>query len=220
VLRHGGAHGIFIDSTAFGTEGCWQDDCRNTDKFRAADQSVCARACAEIDECTHWTFGEQEGSPRCFLRKSDGGREEGVDGFVAAPKACAPPMLPDAQLALVSSELPALRVCDEGVSSKCPDMARAMRTWQFAIAALKRAADGAIDGETTKFVDAIAQDTDAFITQMSEENFPVVAGNNRQVFDALRHWLDSQPKADIDTGDRSLPNTLRGRLCGKTSCYE
>merc|ERR1719191_1477574 len=98
VLRHAGAHAIFVDLSAFGTAGCWQNDCKNSDKFNAVDKGICARACASVDECTHWTFGEQEGATKCFFRKSDAGRE-GADGFASAAKACAPTLLPPAQVA-------------------------------------------------------------------------------------------------------------------------
>merc|ERR1740123_2016587 len=89
VLRNAGAHAIFVDVRSFGLEGCWQDNCRVTDKFSAADPSICARACQDIDECTHWTFGEQDGAKRCFLRKSDAGREQ-AEGWSAAPRGCVP----------------------------------------------------------------------------------------------------------------------------------
>lgn len=219
VLRHAGAHAIFVDLSSFGTAGCWQNDCKNSDKFNAADQGICARACASVDECTHWTFGEQEGARKCFMRKSDGGREE-ADGWMAGPKACAPASLPHAQLALTAAELPLLQACDAGKSDQCPDMAKAVSTWKYAINALKKATEGALDANTMQYVNQISSDTEAFSAQMSEENFPVVVGNNRQVFNALRGWLDSQPKANVDADDQSLPNVMRGTLCGASSCFE
>mmetsp|Transcript_54930 Transcript_54930/g.117886 ORF Transcript_54930/g.117886 Transcript_54930/m.117886 type:complete len:250 (+) Transcript_54930:61-810(+) len=219
VLRHAGAHGIFVDMSAFGTHGCWQNDCKYTDKFSAGDQGVCARACSSTDECTHWTFGEQEGGMKCFFRKSDGGREE-AEGWSAAPKVCAPPTLPEAHVALATAELHALKVCDAGKSEQCPDMTKAVTTWRFAISNLKKASEGALDANTAQYVAQIEQDTEAFAAQMSEENFPVIANNNRQVFEALRGWMDAQPKGDFHLTDHSLPNPLRGKLCGATSCYE
>jgi len=219
VLRHAGAHAIFVDTTAFGTTGCWQNDCKNSDKFNAIDKGVCARACGSINECTHWTFGEQDGAMKCFLRKSDGGREE-ANGFVAGTKGCAPMPIPDAFLALTASELPELQACDAGKSDQCPDMAKAIQTWRFAIAGLKRATEGQLDENTMQYVNQISSDTDAFAAQMSEENFPVVIGNSRQVFSALRGWLAGQPRMNADQMDASLPNPLRGKLCGANSCYE
>mmetsp|Transcript_15413 Transcript_15413/g.33935 ORF Transcript_15413/g.33935 Transcript_15413/m.33935 type:complete len:252 (-) Transcript_15413:78-833(-) len=218
VLRHAGAHAIFVDLSSFASAGCWQNDCKNTDKFSAADMGVCGRACGAIDECTHWTYGEQDGSAKCFLRKSDGGREE-AQGWFAASKACAPTPLPDAFAALTAAELPELQACDNGKSEACPDIGRAIQTWRFAIEHLKRATDGQLDENTMQYVNQISSDTEAFAAQISEENFPVVAGNNRQVFLALRGWMDGQPKADVNVDDASLPNPLRGKLCGVTSCF-
>mmetsp|Transcript_7391 Transcript_7391/g.17475 ORF Transcript_7391/g.17475 Transcript_7391/m.17475 type:complete len:247 (+) Transcript_7391:46-786(+) len=219
VMRHAGAHAIFVDLTAYGTAGCWQNDCKNSDKFNALDQGVCARACAQVSECSHWSYGEQEGATKCFLRKSDGGREE-ADGWTSGGKNCAPSEVPDAYAALVASDVEELRACDAGKSEVCPDMAKAMNTWKFAISSLQRATEGQLDANTMQYVNQIASDTDAFSAQMSEENFPVVAGNNRQVFNALMGWLDSQPKPEINPNDPSLPNPLKGKLCGATSCFE
>ena len=36
--------------------GCWQNDCKNSDKFIADTPALCARTCAELPECTHWTY--------------------------------------------------------------------------------------------------------------------------------------------------------------------
>jgi len=217
VMRHAGAHAIFVDMSAFGSAGCWQNDCKNTDKFNADDMGICARTCAQIDECTHWVYGDQEDAKKCFLRKSDAGREA-AEGWLAAPKACAPPAIPDSYLAFVSGNI--LLPCDGGKSDKCPDMARAITTWRFAIKHLKRATEGKVDPNTINFINQISDDTDAFAAQMSEDNLPVVAGNNRQVFLALASWMDSQPKPTLDANDASLPNPIRGMLCGASSCYE
>uniref|UniRef100_A0A7S4RYR7 Apple domain-containing protein n=1 Tax=Alexandrium monilatum TaxID=311494 RepID=A0A7S4RYR7_9DINO len=217
VLRHAGAHAIFVDLSSHGAAGCWQNDCTNTDKFNAADMGICARTCSQTEECTHWSYGEQDGTAKCFFRKSDGGREQ-ADGWVSGTKACAPPSLPDAFVALTSSEV--LLPCDGGKSDACPDMARAVTTWKFAIKHLKRATEGKLDANTMNFINQVSGDTDAFAAQMSEENFPVIAANNRQVFQALQGWLLSQPKAEVDPNDASLPQPLRGSLCGASHCYE
>jgi len=219
VLRHAGAHGIFVDVSPYGSSGCWESGCRSSDKFNSREAGVCARACSEIQECTHWSFGSQDGTTSCFLRKSDGGREN-ADDFVSAAKACAPPDIPDAWLAMLTSDLPGLKVCDAGKSEICPDIARAMNTWRFAIAALKRATDGVLDPASMKYVKHIAENTDAFMLQISAENFPVIAGNNRQVFEALRPWMSEQPVGDVDASDLSLPAPLRGELCSASSCFE
>lgn len=217
VLRHAGAHAIFVDHSSVGSAGCWQNDCKNTDKFDASDKGICARTCAKTPECTHWSYGEQGGTNKCFFRKSDGGREN-AEGWISGAKTCAPSELPDAFMALKAAEL--LQVCDAGKSDACPDMARAVTTWKFAIKHLKQATEGALDANTQQYISQIATDTDAFAAQMSEENFPVIAGNNRQVFIALTGWMSSQPQAAVDPNDMSVPNILRGQLCGPTTCYD
>lgn len=217
VLRHAGAHAIFVDLSTFGSVGCWQNDCKHSDKFNAEDPGVCARACSHIEECTHWSFGSQDGATKCFFRKSDGGRED-FEGFVSGPKACSPPQLPDAFQAFAAGEL--LRICDEGKSDACPNVEHGANTWKFAIRHLQKATEGRLDAGTIQYVNQIAADTDAFLAQISEENFPVVVANNRQVFNALYSWMQSQPKASIDPADKSLPAPLRGSLCGSKSCYQ
>merc|ERR1711920_39742 len=117
----------------------------------------------------------------------------------SAPKNCAPPSVPDAFVAQKAAEL--LLPCDAGKSEACPDMARAVTTWKFAIKHLKRAAEGKLDANTYGFVNQIAGDTDAFAAQMSEENFPVVAANNPQVFQALGGWLASQGAPQVNAND-------------------
>ncbi|OLQ14390.1 hypothetical protein AK812_SmicGene1484 [Symbiodinium microadriaticum] len=117
------------------------------------DFGVCARACQQTQECTHWSFGALAGSTTCFLRKSDGGLEA-ESSFISGTKACAPSALSDASVAWKSATLSALRACDAGRSEDCPDL-------------------------------RIAADTDAFSEQFSEENFPLVAHNNRLLFSAL-----------------------------------
>jgi len=217
VMRHAGAHAIFVDLSSVGSAGCWQNDCKNTDKFDAVDMGVCARTCAKLAECTHWSFGDQGGVTKCFFRKSDGGRENS-EGFTSGSKSCAPPEIPDAMMARNAAEL--LLVCDAGKSDACPDMAGAVTTWKFAIKHLKQATDGALDANTQQYITQIGTDTDAFAAQMSEENFPVIAGNNRQVFNALAGWMSSQPTVPVDANDMSVPNPMRGKLCGPSTCYD
>lgn len=220
VMRHAGEHGIFVDASEHGVAGCWQNNCKDTDKFIAEDMGICARACTKSAECTHWTFGEQEGAKKCFLRKGDGGREQ-AEGWYSGAKECAPKKLPDHLVALHTSELPALAACEAGRSDTCPDMARAAKTWKFAIDHLQRATDGKLDQGTANFVSQIGQDLEAFESQMTEENFPVVMANNRQVFNALGSYLRAQPSDHkVDPSDPSLPNPMRGSLCGPGSCYE
>lgn len=217
VLRHAGAHAIFVDASGFGAAGCWQNDCKHTDKFIAEDMGICGRTCQQIEECTHWSYGDQEDSKKCFLRKGDGGREV-MEGWRSGAKACAPQALPDAFQAYIAGNM--LESCDAGKSDACPDMARAITTWRYAIKHLKRATEGKVDPNTINFINQVSDDTDAFAAQMSEDNFPVVVGNNRQVWVALNSWMAAQPTVPTDPNDVSLPNPLRGHLCGAASCYE
>lgn len=216
VLRHAGAHAIFADVSTHGAAGCWQNDCKNSDKFIADTAALCARTCAELPECTYWTFGEQDGAKKCFFRKSDGGRET-LEGWLAGSKGCAPSAIPEAFQALKTGEL--LTRCDAGLSDSCPDMAKAVNTWQFAIKALKKAAGPKLDAGTLQYVTQIEADTAAFAAQMSDQNFPLIMSNNRQVFQALHSWMDNQPKVNIDVTDSSLPLPLRGSFCGPVACY-
>mmetsp|Transcript_92125 Transcript_92125/g.298266 ORF Transcript_92125/g.298266 Transcript_92125/m.298266 type:complete len:320 (-) Transcript_92125:53-1012(-) len=225
VLRHSGEHGLFVDVTIYGDNGCFQRNCSYSDKFHAEDPSLCARSCAETEECTHWTFGEQEGGPSCFLRRSDDGRER-VRGWSAGEQACAPPQLPDAFAAMAIADSPSLRACDSGKGEGCPDVAAAINTWLLAIRHLKRAVEGRVDEQTMGHVRGISEDSAAFRAQLdgsyrpSDADFPRMVYNNRMVFDALHSWLDAQPKAELKAADASLPKPLRtGELCGKVSCY-
>lgn len=218
VLRNAGAHAIFVDVSPYGSTGCWQSDCTNSDKFHSQDPGVCARACLLLEECTHWSYGPQDDRTSCFLRKSDAGWEA-ADGFFSAPKACAPPDLPNAWLAVNTAYMDALTVCDAGVSPDCPDMARALTTWRFAIAALQRATKGILEPNAYKYVQTVADDTEAFVRQMSHENFPVIVANNRIVFDTLQGWLRQQPQGQASPDDLSLPAPLHGKLCGPSSCF-
>merc|ERR1712232_898820 len=113
-----------------------------------------------------------------------------------------------------------LQVCDNGLAGTCPSMARAIRTWRFAIDHLEKALDGQVDAETMTYVKDIAHMTSSFAEVMTLENFHVVVRHNRQVFEAFRPWLNSQPKVEFDQGDMSLPGPMRGEFCSQHSCFE
>uniref|UniRef100_A0A7S1PRJ8 Apple domain-containing protein n=1 Tax=Alexandrium catenella TaxID=2925 RepID=A0A7S1PRJ8_ALECA len=226
VLRHAGEHGIFVDASLYAHSGCFQNDCGMTDKFRAADLGVCGRACSELEECTHWSFGYQDGMTKCFLRKSDGGRETLMGSF-SGGKACAPAPLPAAFVALATAESPGVRACDGGKTEKCRDVHAAVTTWRFAISFLKKAVEGRVDEGTWGTIEQIGRDSDNLLASItgeyrpSDADFDRVVFNNRLIFNSLRDWLDQFPKAELSTADATLPLPLRyGRLCGKQSCYE
>lgn len=227
VLRHAGEHAVFADMSSHGHKGCFQNDCTSTDKFDADDPGICARLCGQLDECTHWTFGKQDGSTKCFLRKSDAGREQ-LLGWSAGAKACVPARLPHGFAALKVADSPGVKACDEGKNEDtCPDTLAAINTWIYAIDHLKKAAEGRVDAATMQHVNQIGIDSRNLVVSMTGEyrpsdlDFPRVVFNNRLIFDNLKSWLQQFPTVELREEDLSLPNPLRtGKLCGKRSCYE
>jgi len=227
VLRHRGAHAIFVDASVFGHDGCFLGNCAFTDKFVAVDSGICARACAEFDECTDWSFGLQGGSRKCFLRKSDEARET-ARGWRSGSKACAPPALSPGFAALAIAESAGVKACDGARDvEKCPDSLAAARTWILAIKHLIRAASGRVDPETMQHIDRIGTDSQNLVNSITgyyrpgDADFGRVVYNNRLIFNSLRDWLVMHPKAELREDDLSLPNPLRtGALCGNRSCYE
>lgn len=227
VLRHSGEHAIFADMSTHGSSGCFQNDCKLTDKFNAKDRGVCARLCAELEECTHWSFGVQGGSSRCFLRKSDEGRQQAPAQWSSGAKACGPPPLPHAFAARVAAESHALAACDSGKGDTCTDVLPAMNTWIFAIKHLKAASAGRLDPGSLHHIDQIYQDSCNLVNQVngeyrpSDADFPRVVYNNRLIFNNFMDWLKQHPSVELDANDASLPTPLRtGELCGPTSCYD
>eukprot|EP00931_Biecheleriopsis_adriatica_P063286 TRINITY_DN38285_c0_g1_i1.p1 TRINITY_DN38285_c0_g1~~TRINITY_DN38285_c0_g1_i1.p1 ORF type:complete len:314 (-),score=64.69 TRINITY_DN38285_c0_g1_i1:34-939(-) len=214
MLQHLGEHGVFTDLAVYGEAGCFMNDCKLTDKFKAVDSGICARACAAVEECTHWTYGMQDGAQKCFLRKSDAGRRQ-AHGWVSGAKACGPPRLPLAFVALKTAWSPALMV------------AAAINTWIFAIDHLKRAFAGRVDADTMHHIEQIGKDSENFKVGLtaeyrpSDKDFPRMVYNNRLIFNHLHATLTQQPAVDLSEADASLPTPLRfGRLCGKSSCYD
>eukprot|EP00418_Pyrodinium_bahamense_P097162 CAMPEP_0179030540 /NCGR_PEP_ID=MMETSP0796-20121207/10616_1 /TAXON_ID=73915 /ORGANISM="Pyrodinium bahamense, Strain pbaha01" /LENGTH=97 /DNA_ID=CAMNT_0020726721 /DNA_START=18 /DNA_END=311 /DNA_ORIENTATION=- len=91
----------FDDLRNFGVkEGCYENDCSNTDKFKATKVESCAHVCSNVELCKWWTYGEQDDMKKCFLRVGDAGRESG-DGWVSGAKDC----VPDNVKELVKDEL-------------------------------------------------------------------------------------------------------------------
>uniref|UniRef100_A0A6T1H7Q6 Apple domain-containing protein n=1 Tax=Alexandrium monilatum TaxID=311494 RepID=A0A6T1H7Q6_9DINO len=89
VIRMAGQP-CFEDLQSFGVKaGCFEDDCSNTDKFKATKVESCAYVCKSLELCQWWTYGEQDGMKKCFLRVGDAGRET-ADGWVSGAKECAP----------------------------------------------------------------------------------------------------------------------------------
>ncbi|CAJ1380831.1 unnamed protein product [Effrenium voratum] len=226
VLRHEGEHGLFADLSLYGHAGCFLENCKATDKFEAEGAGVCARACAAVEGCTHWSFGQQYGSKKCFLRTSDAGRRV-LAHWVSGTKTCGPAPLPPGFVAHGVATCAAMKSCDAGKSVECPDVAAAINTWIFAIDHLKRAFKGRVDADTWGHIERIGKESANFRAQLtaeyrpSDKDFPRVVYNNRLIFNHLEEVLAAQPRAAVSQEDASLPNPLRfGRLCGKTSCYE
>jgi len=227
VLRHEGEHGFFADVSAYGDKGCFLNDCTNSDKFDAADRAVCARLCAELEGCTYWTFGPQEGVLKCFLRKSDAARQQ-APAWSSGSKACVPSRIPPAFAALTIANNEALKACDAGKSETCPDVLMAVNTWRLMFKFLNAATHNRVDGETISQIERIQQEswnvaaaiTGDYRPSESPPDFGRTVYNNRLVINSLRDWLEAHPKAEFRAGDHSLPSPLRtGKLCGRTPCF-
>ncbi|CAE7448728.1 hypothetical protein AK812_SmicGene6721 [Symbiodinium microadriaticum] len=226
VLRHAGENGIFADLSLYGHTGCFLNNCKLTDKFAAVDAGVCSRACSEVEECSHWTFGQQYGVKTCFLRKSDAGRAF-LPHWISGTSDCAPPRLPPAWVALRTAKCEGLRACDAGKGEGCPDVEAAITTWLFAIDHMKRAFSGRVDQDTWSHIERIGKESANFRAGLhseyrpSDKDFPRIIYNNRLIFNHLEEALSSQPAGTATADDASLPNPLRfGKLCGKSSCFE
>uniref|UniRef100_A0A7S0ZZX0 Apple domain-containing protein n=1 Tax=Noctiluca scintillans TaxID=2966 RepID=A0A7S0ZZX0_NOCSC len=228
VLRHDGKHGLFADVSTYGHEGCFLNNCKNSDKFTAAVWETCARLCHELAECTHWSYGDDtDGASKCFMRTSDAGRQPGT-GWFSGAKDCGPPPLSSAFVALSVAQSRELVQCDRGKSESCTDVLRAVLTWKYAIKHLFVAARGStLDDQMQTHMETISKDSDSLITAMtgryrpSDKDFTRVVYNNRLIFNALSRWLALTARVELSPNDASLPNPLRfGTLCGRNSCYE
>ncbi|CAK9093244.1 unnamed protein product [Durusdinium trenchii] len=227
VLRHAGAHAVFADLSLYGHQGCFLKNCSNTDKFEAVDPGICARACAAVEGCTAWSYGQQYGTKKCFLRKSDEGRAS-LPHWISGLKACAPKALLPAAVAHSAANSEGLKKCDAGKGEECPNVRSAMNTWIFAIDHLQMAFRGRVDADTWQHIERIGQESRNFLQQLtspyrpSDKDFPRVVYNNRLIFTHLEGALASQSSSEsFFSEDASLPNPLRfGRLCGNTSCYD
>lgn len=228
MYRHLGEHGLFVDVTTHGHRGCFLSDCHKSDKVDVEDRTVCALLCAEVEECTHWSFGPQDGVLKCFLRKSDGGREA-ASGWSSGAKSCTPEAISNGFAALAIADLEALKACDSGKSETCPDLMAAVNTWKLAFKYLKKGIHNRVDAETLRMTNQISADsaniaqsiTGAYRPSVNPPDYPRTAYNNRLVIDSLRDFLNMFPKAELSENDYSLPVPLRfGKLCGRTSCYE
>jgi len=90
VIRNAGK-ALFTNTAGYGAAaGCFIDDCINTDKFAVSTLENCISVCNTLPECQYWTFGEEEGMQKCWLRTADDGREAG-EGWTSGHRDCQPP---------------------------------------------------------------------------------------------------------------------------------
>jgi len=106
---------LYANVQAFGAvSGCYQNDCVYSDKFAASSMESCAQVCLSLPACSYWMWGKEEDEilpaplaaqsqgkqagitktkplTKCWLRKSDAGREGNVTGWTSAAKSCHPP---------------------------------------------------------------------------------------------------------------------------------
>lgn len=233
ILRHDGNYGAFADLSFYGHRGCFERNCSYTDKFivETEDPSICARACFDVAECTHWTYGVQEGIYKCFLRNSAAGGALGV-GWKSGGKTCGPQPIGPGFMALTFTRSAGLKACDNLQKDKCPDVHMAITTWAFLLKNLVKASEGRLDQASMQYVQNIHDATmkclqgvflpyDPTISDYRTCEVGEVVYNNRQIVNQLTGWLEAHPKIEVSETDISLPNPMRtGQLCGRTSCYE
>mmetsp|Transcript_11229 Transcript_11229/g.20499 ORF Transcript_11229/g.20499 Transcript_11229/m.20499 type:complete len:611 (-) Transcript_11229:71-1903(-) len=69
--------------------GCRNNNCSATDKFDSEEKEKCAEVCQAVLGCAWWSFGEEDGKNRCWLRSAENHRERRY-GFSSGPKDCHP----------------------------------------------------------------------------------------------------------------------------------
>eukprot|EP00929_Paragymnodinium_shiwhaense_P107936 TRINITY_DN74288_c0_g1_i1.p1 TRINITY_DN74288_c0_g1~~TRINITY_DN74288_c0_g1_i1.p1 ORF type:complete len:749 (-),score=182.39 TRINITY_DN74288_c0_g1_i1:32-2278(-) len=91
LVMHGFHEGeaLMLDLTKYGaTSGCWDDDCTESDKFACETVERCSAVCHEVPSCYWWTWGQEEGVQKCWLRDGRAGREKRF-GFASGHRLCA-----------------------------------------------------------------------------------------------------------------------------------
>jgi len=90
VIIHGFDVGeaLMVDLSRHGAKaGCWNNDCTETDKFDCDSLEWCARVCSQVDSCQWWTWGDEDGAKKCWIRSGRHGREKRY-GFSSGPRSC------------------------------------------------------------------------------------------------------------------------------------
>uniref|UniRef100_A0A7R9ZUX1 Endoplasmic reticulum vesicle transporter C-terminal domain-containing protein n=1 Tax=Pyrodinium bahamense TaxID=73915 RepID=A0A7R9ZUX1_9DINO len=93
VIIHGYDVGeaLMVDLTPYGAkEGCWNNDCKETDKFSCSSFEGCATVCQKVASCQWWTWGKEDGVAKCWIRTGRHGRGKRY-GFSSGARACFPP---------------------------------------------------------------------------------------------------------------------------------
>ncbi|KAF4686137.1 hypothetical protein FOZ60_005630 [Perkinsus olseni] len=89
IIRNAGK-AVWFDATVFGSDaidGCYASDCSFTDKFIVNEPSECGSTCAKLPDCEFWTYGQEDGLTKCWLRTADDGREHNTT-FISGNRAC------------------------------------------------------------------------------------------------------------------------------------
>jgi hypothetical protein len=96
ILRNSVIHGydigeaLMVDLTAYNaSSGCFNNDCKKTDKFNCNSMDVCAEVCAAVDGCNWWTHGPEDGKKKCWIRTGKHSREKRF-GFNSGATQCKP----------------------------------------------------------------------------------------------------------------------------------
>lgn len=205
--------------------GCSEGNCQATSVFDAGSTEDCARVCAAVQGCNFWSSFPGGAGQRCQLWTGAGSGREAVGGSVAAAQGCSPPatQLSPHQVALAVLSSPALQGCDAGdVNEQCASLQDAMRTWMYGIRHLKAAMAGT-SNNIDQFMEQIEGDAIAYLntppgTPGLAGMYPVAVANNRQVFEAVRHFLVEKAGPAISRFDVSVAPGARGQLCTAGQC--
>merc|ERR1712113_628958 len=90
-------------------------------------------------------------------------------------------------VALAISESKELKLCDGGKSDQCPDVEKAINTWNFALARLRWAAKGRVDQSTWDTLNQLVDESIRFQDGLhgdyrpSDADFPRIVYNNRLI---------------------------------------
>jgi len=79
---------VLANLSAFGvSEGCWLGNCSYSDEFQSPNMSTCARICHRVDGCHWWSWGQQDGVDKCWLRSARSRRSKRF-GFMSGLSTC------------------------------------------------------------------------------------------------------------------------------------